>query len=184
MIAVWIVLGLVVAAGLYVMFTYNALVALRNKIENAWGQMDVQLKRRHDLIPNLVEVVKDYMGYEKDTLEAVVEARQKAVSATGRQEQVKHEGVLSQALGKLFALAEDYPDLKADGNLSRLQEELASTENRIAFARQHYNDSVMVLNTLVETFPAVIVANSFNFAKAVFFEVPDGDLEPVKVDLR
>ncbi len=181
-----VLLGGVGFVALYGVVLYNRLVGRKNQVAAAWSQIDVQLKRRHDLIPNLVEVAKDYMDYEQETLQRVIQARSQAVSAReqGPEASMQAEGLLGAALGKLFALAEDYPDLKADGNLSRLQEELASTENRIAFARQHYNDSVMVLNTLVETFPAVIVANSFNFAKAVFFEVPDGDLEPVKVDLR
>ncbi len=184
MTAVWIVLGLIAAVGLYVMMTYNGLVALRNRIENAWGQMDVQLKRRHDLIPNLVEVVKDYMGYEKETLEAVVEARQKAVSAGSREEQVKQEGMLSQALGKLFALAENYPDLKANTNVNQLMGELSETENMIAGSRQVYNDAVVRMNTKVESFPSNIIANMFSFTRETYFEVPEGEKAPVKVDLR
>ena len=181
-----VVLAAVVLLVFYGIAVYNGLVSGRNQVEAAWGQIDVQLKRRHDLIPNLVEVAKDYMDYEQETLQRVIEARSRAVAAReqGPQASMQAEGLLGAALGRLFAVAEAYPDLKADGNIVRLQEELTTTENRIAFARQHYNDSVMVLNTLVETFPAVIVANTFNFAQAVFFEVPEGDLEPVKVDLR
>lgn len=184
MLAVWIILGLICAVGLYVMLTYNSLVASRNQIENSFGQMDVQLKRRHDLIPNLVETVKDYMGYEKETLEAIVEARQGAVDATDRQEQVKQEGILSQALGKLFALAENYPDLKASANVNQLMEELSQTENMIAGSRQVYNDAVVKLNTKVESFPSNIIAGMFSFERDTYFETPETEKAPVKVDLR
>lgn len=181
-----VILGVVALVLFYGIAIYNRLVSRKNQVEAGWSQIDVQLKRRHDLIPNLVEVVKDYMDYEQETLQKVIQARSGAVAAReqGPEASMQAEGILGAALGRLFALAEDYPDLKADENVGRLQEELSSTENRIAFARQHYNDSVMILNTLIESFPSALVANAFNFAKAVFFDVPEPEREPVKVDLR
>src|SRR6202051_3066800 len=134
-------------------FSYNRLVSLRNQVDNSWRQIDVQLKRRHDLIPNLVEAVKGYMEFERDTLTQVVEARNRAVSAPDQSSRVAAENQLTAGLGRLFALMENYPQLKADQNVLRLQEELTTTENQIAFSRQAYNDSVMQLNTRVETFP-------------------------------
>jgi len=152
---------------------YNGLVGLRNQVKNAWAQIDVQLKRRHDLIPNLVETVKGYAGHEAGTLQAVTEARTKAVSAEGVGPQSKAEGELSGALGRLMVVVEQYPDLKANQNFLGLQEELASTENRIGFSRQHYNDSVMTYNTKTEVFPASIIAGMFNFKQEEFFELSD-----------
>jgi LemA protein len=152
---------------------YNGLVGLRNQVKNAWAQIDVQLKRRHDLIPNLVETVKGYAGHEKGTLEAVIQARSKAVSAEGVGPQSQAEGELSSALGRLMVVVEQYPDLKANQNFLGLQEELASTENRIGFSRQHYNDQVMTYNTKTEVFPANIVAGMFNFKQEEFFELSD-----------
>lgn len=185
-----IILIVVVVVGALVAFyaigIYNALVTGKNQIEAAWGQIDVQLKRRHDLIPNLVEIAKDYMDYEQETLQQVIQARNGAVAAEGgpREAAIGAEGMLGAALGKLFALVENYPDLKANENVQRLMEELATTENRIAFSRQHYNDSVMSQNTRVESFPSNVVANSFGFIRAPYFEVPEAETEPVKVDLR
>jgi LemA protein len=185
-ITLLVFVGIAVLAVFYIIALYNKLVALKNQTEAGWSQIDVQLKRRYDLIPNLVEVVKDYMDYEQETLREVIEARAKAMSAReeGREASIAAEGLLGAALGKLFALAEAYPDLKANQNVSELQEQLTTTENKIAFARQHYNDSVQGLNTAIESFPSNFVANSFNFVKGVFFEIPDSDREPVKVDLR
>ena len=142
-------------------------------MKNAWSQIDVQLKRRHDLIPNLVEICKGYMKHERETLEAVIKARQMAVDIKGDNvEQVaKMENMLSQTLKSLFAVSENYPDLKANQNMLSLQEELTSTENKISFARQHYNDQVMVFNTKLEVFPNNIIAGMFNFVKSEFFEV-------------
>ena len=152
---------------------YNGLIRLRNQADNSWAQIDVQLKRRHDLIPNLVEVVKDYMSYEKETLESVVKARAAAVDASGKgvAAQAKAEGELSGVLGRLFALFENYPDLKANQNVSQLQEELTSTENKISFSRQYYNDSVLGLNNKVQMFPSNFVANMTGFKLGEFFEV-------------
>ncbi len=170
-IALLIVLGLVVVVLLWVVGVYNGLVRLRNQVKNAWAQIDVQLKRRHDLIPNLVETVKGYAGHERGTLEAVVAARTRAVAARGLEQQVRAEGELSQALGRLLMLVESYPDLKANQNFLALQEELSSTENRIGFARQHYNDSVMTYNTRIQTFPPNVIAGMFGFHELPFFEV-------------
>jgi len=171
-----ILIGLVVAVIAvfgWAIGIYNGLVGLRNQVKNAWSQIDVQLKRRHDLIPNLVETVKGYAKHEAGTLQAVTEARTKAVSASGGGvgAQSKAEGELSSALGRLMVVVEQYPDLKANQNFLGLQEELTSTENRIGFSRQHYNDSVMTYNTRTEVFPASIIAGMFKFDQAEFFEI-------------
>ncbi len=162
----------VVLVALWVMGMYNGLVGSRNEVRNSWGQIDVQLKRRHDLIPNLVETVKGYMAHERNTLEAVTKARQQAIEVTGGvEERAKAENVLSQTLRSLFAVAEAYPDLKANQNFLALQEELTSTENKISFARQYYNDAVMRLNNKIQMFPSNVIASSFNFQMEKFFEV-------------
>jgi LemA protein len=163
---------------------YNGLVTLRNQVKNAWQQIGVQLKRRHDLIPNLVEVVKDYMGYEQETLEKVIRARNQALQATGVRGTAAAEAELSGALRSLFAVVEAYPQLKANENVSRLQEELTSTENRIAFARQFYNDMVMRYNTRLQVIPSNVIASLFHFREETYFEIPAAEQEPVKVDLR
>lgn len=165
---------------------FNALVRGRNQIESAWGQIDVQLKRRHDLIPNLVEVTKDAMDYERETLEAVVQARNTAISKSDgpRDEAMAAEGILGLATSKLLAIVEAYPDLQANNTMMQLSEELRSTENRIAFARQHYNDSVQSQNNKVETFPSNFVAKNFGFSRHTYFDVPEDEKEPIKVDLR
>ncbi|MDP6298036.1 MAG: LemA family protein [Acidimicrobiales bacterium] len=160
---------------------YNGLVRLRNGTKNAWSQIDVQLRRRYDLIPNLVETVKGYAEHERETLEAVVEARNAAMAGQTIGEQAQNENMLSGALKSLFALSEAYPDLKANENFLQLQEELVSTESRIAFARQHYNDSVLGYNNKIETFPSNIVAGSFNFKQAEFFETEGEAQDPVEV---
>jgi len=181
-----LIIGLPLLAGLIGVLLYNRLVALKNQVEAAWSQIDVQLRRRTDLIPNLVEVVKDYMAYEQETLTRVVEARNQAIAARqqGRAATIAAEGALTAAMGGLFALAESYPELRANQNVAALQEELSATENKIAFARQHYNDSAQSLNTAVETFPSNLIASRFGFAKSVYFEVPEEARQPVKVDLR
>ena len=168
-----ILLGLIAAVALWLVGLYNGLVRLRNQVKNAWAQIDVQLKRRHDLIPNLVETVKGYAGHEKTTLERVVQARGAAVNAHGVGAQAKAEGELSAALGRLMVVVEQYPDLKANQNFLALQEELTSTENRIGFSRQHYNDSVMHYNTRIESVPTNIVAGMFSFGREEFFELSD-----------
>jgi LemA protein len=164
---------IIVAIALWVIGIYNGLVRLRNIVKNAWSQIDVQLKRRHDLIPNLVETVKGYAGHEKTTLQNVTEARTKAVSAQGVEAQAQAEGELSAALGRLMVVVEQYPDLKANQNFLALQEELTSTENKISFSRQHYNDSVMIFNTKIQSFPDNIVAGAFSFGAEAFFEIED-----------
>ncbi|MDD5746814.1 MAG: LemA family protein [Candidatus Omnitrophica bacterium] len=155
---------------------YNGLVSLRNRVKNGWSQIDVQLKRRYDLIPNLVEVAKGYMKHERETLEKVIQARQQAITVSGSgsvAEKAKAENFLSQTLRSMFALSERYPDLKANQNMLQLQEEVTSTENKIAFARQYYNDEVMRYNTKIEQFPDAVIAGMFQFNKEEFFEVED-----------
>jgi len=166
-----VVLAVVVVIVVIVVAIYNALVGKRMRCKEGWAQIDVQLKRRYDLIPNLVETVKGYASHEKDTLEAVINARNAAISAGSVAEQGECENMLSGALKQIFALSESYPDLKANQNFAQLQEELTSTENKIAFSRQHYNDSVGVYNMARQKFPSNIVANTFNFAAEEFFEL-------------
>jgi LemA protein len=173
MVPLIILVVLVVVVGGWLIGMYNGLIRLKNQVKNAWSQIDVQLKRRHDLIPNLVETVKGYAGHEKTTLENVVQARSKAVSAQGVEAQAQAEGELSSALGRLMVVVEQYPDLKANQNFLGLQEELSSTENRISFSRQHYNDSVMTFNTRLQSFPVNVLAGIFGFSSEAFFEVED-----------
>jgi LemA protein len=179
-----IALGVLVVIALIVIVLYNRLVAIRNQVGNAWKQIDVQLKRRHDLIPNLVEVVKDYMSYEQETLKQVIEARNQAVKAPTPAAAMQAENALSGAMGRLFAVMEAYPDLKANQNVGRLMEELTGTENKISFARQFYNDSVMSLNNMVQSFPSNTIAGMFSFQPGTYFEVPEAETAAPKVDLR
>jgi LemA protein len=162
---------------------YNNLVSLRNQVQNGWKQIDVQLKRRHDLIPNLVESVKGAMQFERDTLERVVAARARAVSATGVRDTAAAENELSQSLGRLLALMENYPTLKSNENVLKLQEELTTTENQLTFARQFYNDMVMQLNTREQVFPASVIANFFGFTPAEYFTAAEEDRSTPRVDL-
>src|SRR5918996_1197172 len=178
---IWIVLLLIMA---WLIWTYNGLVALRHQIQNAWKQIDVQLKRRYDLIPNLVETVKGYMKYEQDTLQKVIDARSKAMAATGVKETAEAETALTQSLGKIFVLMENYPELKANGNVLNLQEELTTTENQIAFARQYYNDLVMRFNTKQQVFPSNMLAGFFKFQPSEFFSVPEAETAVPKVNLK
>lgn len=173
MAALLVVLVVLVLVVLWIIGAYNALIGLKNMVANAWKQIDVQLKRRHDLIPNLVNTVKGAMDFERTTLEAVISARNKAVSATGVHQTAQAEGELTQALGRLFALTEAYPDLKATGNVAQLQEELTSTENKIGFARQHYNDVTTQYNTKQATFPTMLVAGLAKAAPAELWEITD-----------
>ena len=177
----WILLAIVVVLVLGLVVFYNRLVRLRNRVENAWAQVDVQLKRRYDLIPNLVETVKGYASHERETFEAVTAARTRAQAAQGPAEQGAAEGILGQALGRLFAVAEAYPELQADENFRQLQEELAQTENRIAVSRQVYNDTVLTYNTAIQTVPGVFFAGPFGFSKRDFFEVEDAAREAPRV---
>src|SRR5215216_5140519 len=158
---------------LWVIGAYNGLVSLKNQVINGWKQIDVQLKRRHDLIPNLVNTVKGAMDFERNTLEAVISARNKAVNASGVQQTAKAEGELTQALGRLFALTEAYPELKSTGNVAQLQEELTSTENKIGFARQHYNDVATQYNTRQATFPTMLIAGLAKATPAELWEITD-----------
>ncbi len=182
-ITVLVLLVLIVAVVAFAIGMYNGLVRARNEVKNSWSQIDVQLNRRHDLIPNLVETVKGYMTHERETLEAVTRARQQAIQVSGDlDEKARVENQLSQTLRSLFAVAEAYPDLKANQNFLALQEELASTENKISFSRQYYNDSVLRLNNKIEMFPTNIFASMFNFAKEKFFEAETPEArKPVQV---
>ncbi len=178
-----IALGVVVLLILWFVGSYNGLVRARNNVRNAWSQIDVQLKRRHDLIPNLVNTVRGMMKFEQETLERVISARAKAVSATTVAQKGQAEGELTQALGRLFAVAEAYPDFKSNQNALQLQEELTSTENKISFARQFYNDLVMRFNIAQQTFPSNLVASSFGFHPAEFLEIGEADRAVPTVDL-
>jgi LemA protein len=172
-LGLWIAIGAGAVVVLWAISSYNGLVTLRNRTKTAWSQIDVQLKRRYDLIPNLVETCKGYIKHERETLEAVVKARQQAVNlANGSPaDRAAAENMLSSTLRSLFAVAESYPDLKANQNMLQLQEELTSTENKISFSRQHYNDEVMRYNTKTEVFPTTILAGLFRFGLAQFFEL-------------
>jgi LemA protein len=178
-----IFLLIVAAAAAWAAWTYNRLVALRNQVLNAWKQIDVQLKRRHDLIPNLVAAVKGAMEFERDTLERVMTARGRAVAAPSVSESIAAEGELTRALRQLFAVVENYPTLRANENVLRLQEELTTTENQLGFARQFYNDVVMRFNTQQEVFPASVVANFFAFERAAFFATDEQDRTVPQIDL-
>jgi LemA protein len=166
-----IVLGIVILLVIWVMGMYNGLVKLRNQVKNAWSQIDVQLKRRHDLIPNLVETAKGYMKHERETFESITKARTQAMQARGVAESAKAEGQLSEALSKFMLVVENYPDLKASQNFLALQEELTTTENKVGFARQFYNDQVQQFNIRIESVPTNIIANMFGFKQAEFFEI-------------
>jgi LemA protein len=178
----WIGVGLAAFVVIALVVIYNRLVALRNRAEAAWSQIDVQLKRRYDLIPNLVETVKGYAAHERETLEAVTEARRQAVDARGIADQAQAENMLTQALRQLFAVAEAYPDLKANENFLALQEELTGTESRIAYARQFYNEAVLSYDNARETFPTNMVAGAFNFEARPYFEIEEQSRENVTVD--
>ncbi len=181
MIALIIVLVIVVLLVFYVIGTYNGLVNLRNKIKDNWAQIDVLLKRRNDLIPNLVETVKGYAAHEKTTLNDVIEARNKAVSANTPSEEMAAAGELTNALGRLFALSENYPDLKANTSFLDLQANLKETEDKISYARQFYNDSVMVYKNKIEMFPSNVVASMFGFKQEQFFEATEEEKEVPQV---
>jgi LemA protein len=177
-----IVIGvLVLLLILWLILGYNGLVSRRNRVDGSWSQIDVQLKRRHDLIPNLVETVKGYAAHERGTLEAVTEARANAINAQGPAQQAQAENALTGALKSLFAVSEAYPDLKANQNFLNLQEELTSSEDRIAYARQFYNDSVVSYNTKIQQFPTVFIANVFKFERRELFDAAPEDTEPVQV---
>ena len=173
MLVMGILLAVVAVILLWAVGAYNGLVKQRQEVNSAWSQIDVQLKRRHDLIPNLVEAVKGYLAHERQTLENVIKARTQAVSATGLQDKAQAENFLTQSLRSLFAVVERYPDLKANQNVLSLQEELTSTENRISYARQFYNDQAARLNTAIESAPTNVIAGATGFSKVEFFQLDD-----------
>jgi LemA protein len=181
MLLALILLAIVALLVVAVVLLYNRLVRLRNRVDNAWAQVDVQLRRRYDLIPNLVETVKGYAAHERQTFEAVTQARTRAQAAGTVQDQAQAENILSQALGRLFAVAEDYPELQADENFRQLQDELAQTENRIAVSRQVYNDTVLTYNNAVQTVPGLLVAGPFGFSERDFFEAEETHREAPRV---
>jgi LemA protein len=170
---VLVILGLLVVVALLLVALYNRLVRLRNRVDNAWAQVEVQLKRRWDLIPNLVETVKGYAAHERETFEAVTQARARAQQAGTPAEAAQAEGILGAALGRLFAVAEAYPELQADENFRQLQTELAETENRVAVSRQVYNDTVLTYHNAIQTFPGMLFAGPFGFTTREFFEVEE-----------
>ena len=180
--ALLVILGLVLVAVIWVVAKYNQLVSLRNRIENAWSQIDVQLRRRYDLIPNLVGTVKGYAKHEKEVFENVTKARSAGINAGNVKDQGSAENMITGALKSLFAVAENYPELKANENFTMLQEELAGTESKIAYSRQFYNDTVMAYNTLIQVFPASIIATNFGFTQQDYFPMDEGARENVKVD--
>jgi LemA protein len=175
------ILAVLVLLILFIIGAYNSLIGLRNQVNNAWSQIDVQLKRRHDLIPNLVETAKGYMKHERGTLEAITNARAQAMGAKTVADSAKAEGALGEALSKFMLVVENYPDLKANQNFLAVQEELSSTENKIAFSRQAYNDQVLFFNNKIQMFPSNIVAGMFGFAKRDFFETGAAEREVPKV---
>jgi LemA protein len=180
---IFVIWGIVFVGGIWVISTYNTLTALRLRVQNAWHQINVQSKRRYDLIPNLVETVKGYMQFEQDTLQKVIEARSKAVVATGVKQAAEAQSALNESLGKVFALMESYPDLKSNKNVLDLQEELATTENQIAFARQYYNDLVTQYNTKQKVFPGNLIAGFFKFQPSELFSVSEAEMALPKVNL-
>lgn len=179
MIVTWVILGIIVLLALTAVSIYNTLVQLSQSVKNAWSQIDVQLKRRHDLIPNLVEVAKGYMAHEKNTLEGVTKARQMAVDASSLKDKQAAENMLTSTLRSLFAVAENYPNLKADRQMVMLQEELTTTENKISFARQFYNDEANRLNVAVQSFPSNFFASMFNFKTVEFFQLESAEEKKV-----
>jgi LemA protein len=183
MLGMWIALGIVVLLLLYAMLIFNRLVRHRNRVENAWSGIDVQLKRRYDLIPNLIETVRGYAAHERELFEEVTRARTQAIAASGVQDQAQAETEITRSLGRLLAVAEAYPQLRANENFLALQEELTATESKIAFARQFYNDQVMRYNTMIQQFPSLIVARAGRFTERDFFEAEEDSRGAVAVDL-
>lgn len=177
-IIIGVILGVIV---LFIILLYNSLIRLKNQVKNSWAQIDVQLKRRNDLIPNLVETVKGYMKHEKSVLENVTKARAAMMNAEGVEDTAQASNMLSGTLKSLFAVSENYPDLKANQNFMQLQEEITGTENKIAYARQHYNDIVMIFNTKIQTFPNNVFAKQLNFSEEKSFEATEEEKKNVKV---
>ena len=180
----WVVIGILVVVLVAAVLVYNRLVALRNRVDNGWAQIDVQLRRRYDLIPNLVQTVEGYAAHERETFEEVTKARSRAESAQGVAGQADAENAVSSGLRQLLAVAENYPDLKANANFLALQEELTGTESKIAYARQYYNDQVRLLNTAIQSFPSSVLANIFHFSPREFFDIEDAVRAPVQVDFE
>jgi len=180
---IYVIWAIIFVLGIWIISTYNTLTALKLRVQNGWRQIDVQLKRRYDLIPNLVETVKGYMQHEQDTLQKVIEARSQAMAAKGVKETAEAQTALTQSVGKIFALMENYPDLKASKNVLDLQEELTTTENQIAFSRQYYNDLVTQYNTKQQVFPSNMLAGFFRFQPSEFFSVPDAEKAVPRVNL-
>lgn len=180
----WIIIGIVVILILFVIGTYNSLISLRNKKDDQWSQIEVQLKRRADLIPNLVETVKGYAKHENNTLKEVIAARNTYVAASTPEEEMKASGEVTKALNKLFALSESYPELKANENFMSLQNDLKDTEDKISYARQFYNDTVLTYNNLVQMFPSNIIANMFKFEVYEFFKIEEKEKEVPKVSFE
>ena len=183
MLGVWILVALVALLVLGAVWTFNRLVSLRTRVENGWSQIDVQLRRRHDLIPNLVETVQGYAAHERELFETIAVARTQAINAKGVGEQAQAENAITAGVRQLLAVAENYPDLKASQNFLALQEELTGTESKIAYARQFYNDQVMRLNATIGKFPSNLIANAFHFEPREFFEIDEPVRGPVQVDL-
>jgi len=182
-IIIWIIIAVVVIIILWLTITYNRLIVYRNRIENSWAQIDVQLKRRFDLIPNLVKTVKAYVKHERETFESITQARTLMTKATSVKEKAKAENMLTGALKTIFAVAEAYPNLRANENFKMLQEELSGTESKIAYARQFYNDGVMVLNQYVQSFPSNVLARMFGFKEHEYFEIESEAKKRLEVDL-
>jgi LemA protein len=182
-VLLWALLGIVLVVIIWIVATYNSLVTLKKRVENSWSQIDVQLKRRHDLIPNLVNSVKGYMKYEQETLEKVMKARASAISSRDINKRIENENELSGVLSRLLAVVENYPELKANENVNQLMEELRKTEDKISYARQFYNDIVMRYNTKLSIFPSNVIANMFSFKEAPFFKAPDEEKKTPDVDL-
>lgn len=180
---IYVIWGIFFVAGIWIISTYNTLTALRLRVQNGWHQIGVQLKRRYDLIPNLVETVKGYMQFEQETLQKVIDARSKAMVSTGVRQTADAQNELTQSLGKIFMLMENYPDLKSNKNVLDLQEELATTENQIAFSRQYYNDLVTQYNTKQQVFPGNLIAGFFKFQPSELFTVAEAETAPPKVNL-
>jgi LemA protein len=183
-VAGWIVIAVVVLLVLWTIWAFNRLVKYRNRADEGWAQIDVQLRRRYDLIPNLVQTVEGYAAHERETFEEVTKARSRAESAQGVAGQADAENAVSSGLRQLLAVAENYPDLKANANFLALQEELTGTESKIAYARQYYNDQVRLLNTAIQSFPSSVLANMFHFAPREFFDIEDAVRAPVQVDFE
>ena len=183
MLTLWIVVGVFLALLLYGIVEFNRLVRHRNRVENAWSGIDVQLRRRYDLIPNLVEAVKGYAAHERELFEKVTMARARGIDATSIDDQARAETEITRNLRQLLAVAEAYPELKANENFLALQEELTATESKIAFARQFYNDQVMRYNTIIQRFPSLIIARTWNFTPREFFEAEEGSRGPVTVQM-